>query len=73
MWDVDGAAVRQLRKSLGLKQTELAARVGVHWATVSRWENEHVTIPVPVERLLRLLAQSAATSTTRTSSRRRKR
>jgi transcriptional regulator with XRE-family HTH domain len=35
--------VRELRKSLGLTQAELAARAGIRRATVSRIENAHIT------------------------------
>jgi transcriptional regulator with XRE-family HTH domain len=35
--------VRELRRALGLTQTELAARAGVRRATVSRLENSRVT------------------------------
>ena len=61
MADVNGAEVRRARTRLGLKQTELAARVGVHPITVSRWERDEVRIPEPTARLLRLLGASAAT------------
>lgn len=51
-----GSEVLRLRKRLGLKQTELAARVGVHPITVSRWERDRVHVPEPTAKLLRLLA-----------------
>lgn len=35
----------QQRLALGLKQIELAARLGVHEITVSRWERGQVPIP----------------------------
>lgn len=35
------AAVRRLRKRLGLTQEEFAHRLGVSWVTVSRWEQGH--------------------------------
>jgi len=31
--------VRRLRSKLGLTQEQFAARVGVTWSTVNRWEN----------------------------------
>lgn len=31
--------VRNLRRRLGLTQAKLAARLGVSWLTISRWEN----------------------------------
>ncbi len=56
MVGVTGDEVHRIRKRLGLKQTELAARVGVHPITVSRWERERVRVPEPTAKLLRLLA-----------------
>lgn len=38
------ADLRAARKALGLTQTEFAARLGVHWTTVSRWENGRLPI-----------------------------
>jgi DNA-binding transcriptional regulator YiaG len=35
--------VRRLRKKLGLTQEAFAARLGVTWVSVSRWENGHST------------------------------
>jgi len=31
--------IRKLRTKLGLTQEQFAAKVGVTWSTVSRWEN----------------------------------
>lgn len=31
--------VRKLRATLGLTQEQFAAKVGVTWSTVNRWEN----------------------------------
>ena len=31
--------IRKLRAKLGLTQEQFAARVGVTWSTVNRWEN----------------------------------
>lgn len=33
------AELRAAREALGLTQPELGERLGVHWTTVSRWEN----------------------------------
>ncbi len=33
-----GPRLRELREAAGLTQQELAARVGVQWETISRWE-----------------------------------
>lgn len=38
------ADLRAAREALGLTQTEFAARLGVHWTTVSRWENGRLPI-----------------------------
>ena len=47
--------IRQYRDRLGLTQGELAARLGVSFATVNRWENGQ-TKPSPLawQRLIRL-------------------
>jgi transcriptional regulator with XRE-family HTH domain len=51
---------RATLKSLGLRQTHLAERLGVHRTTVSRWSTGDLAIPRYVEYVLELLAQSAA-------------
>jgi DNA-binding transcriptional regulator YiaG len=35
--------VKELRKVMGLTQVELAARIGVHKATIDRWEKKMPT------------------------------
>jgi DNA-binding transcriptional regulator YiaG len=45
----------RIRKRLGLTQPALAARVGVHPMTVSKWERGAQPIPEPVARLVMLL------------------
>ena len=49
------ARIKQYRARLGLTQTELAARLGVSFATVNRWENGQ-TKPSPLswQQLVRL-------------------
>jgi DNA-binding transcriptional regulator YiaG len=42
------------RSAIGLTQTELARRLGVHPLTVSRWERGFSLIPNPVEKLMQL-------------------
>ena len=42
------------RSVIGLTQTELARRLGVHPLTVSRWERGFVSIPNPVDKLMQL-------------------
>ena len=37
------ALVRKIRKQLRLSQEDLARELGVSFATVNRWENDHVT------------------------------
>jgi DNA-binding transcriptional regulator YiaG len=60
--------VQRLRRRLGLTQVTLAARLGVHPLTVSRWERGQVRVTEPMARLLRLLA---TVPTTRKGGRRR--
>ncbi|MFL7900675.1 helicase-related protein [Azospirillum argentinense] len=38
-WDGSAARIRKLRRTLGLRQPEFAAKIGVAAVTVSRWEN----------------------------------
>jgi len=61
-----GKEVRRHRVKLGLKQSEFAKLIGVHWVTVSRWETEAIKIPEPMARFLRLVTEKE----TRTQSRR---
>ena len=51
-----GTDVQRLRRKLGLTQAELAARLGVHKLTVSRWECDRTRVTEPMVRLMRLLA-----------------
>jgi transcriptional regulator with XRE-family HTH domain len=53
-----GSEMRGHREMLGLKQTELAERLGVHPMTVSRWERGAVAIPKPIEQLVEMLVSS---------------
>ena len=32
--------VRELRAALGLTQEQFAAKIGVTWTTINRWEND---------------------------------
>lgn len=53
--------IRSLRQQLNLSQERLAARMGVSFKTVNRWENGHTT-PSPmalklIEELLRTMGQ----------------
>ena len=57
-----GTEVRRLRRRLGLTQAQLAARLGVHKLTVSRWERGQVRVTEPMSRLLRLLAATEPTT-----------
>ena len=49
-----GTEVQRRRRRLGLTQAELAARLGVHKLTVSRWECDRVRVTDPMARLLLL-------------------
>lgn len=53
---LSGAEVRFLRKHIGWSGRDLAARMGVDPATVSRWENGHEPIGPAADRALRLMA-----------------
>ena len=61
--DEDGRAealrVRELRTRLGLSQGEFAARLGVSYVTVSRWENGRSGMSAAVRRRLAELEQPA--------------
>ncbi len=45
--DAPSAHIRALRQALGLTQEQFAAKLGVTFPTVNRWEN-HKTIPSPL-------------------------
>ena len=53
------AEVRRVRMRLRLTQAQLAAKLGVHEMTVSRWERGTGQGPAPVARLIRYVAASA--------------
>jgi putative zinc finger/helix-turn-helix YgiT family protein len=50
-----GEEIRFLRKEMRLKANELAALLGVHKVTVSRWENNEEKIGPSSDRLLRYI------------------
>jgi DNA-binding transcriptional regulator YiaG len=52
--------LKRARRRLGLKQTELAAQLGVHPLTVSRWERGTTTITAPVTKLIEVLVKQHA-------------
>ncbi len=54
---MDAKTVRRIRKKLGLSQAKLAARLGVHPLTVSKWERGVHPVPPMAERLLKQLEQ----------------
>ena len=54
-----GSELRAIRERLGLTQVEMAERLGVAANTVARWERDEKPIRPPVEKLIRLTAQSA--------------
>ena len=56
---MDGSELRGLRQRLEVSQAKLAALVGVHTNTLARYERDEITIPEPVARLVRMLAEKA--------------
>jgi len=50
---LNGQEIRFLRKAIGLTARELARDLDVSEETVSRWENGHLAIGNPIERILR--------------------
>lgn len=48
-------ALKELRKELLISQSELAEMLGVSFATVNRWENEHFEPSYKAKRKLREL------------------
>ena len=54
VWCMDPEQFKSGRSAIGLTQTELATRLGVHPLTVSRWERGFSLIPNPVEKLMQL-------------------
>lgn len=54
-----GARIRLLREQLGLTQEKLAARLGVAFPTVNRWENGHTQpSPLALRQIEALLAEA---------------
>lgn len=53
------AALKRIRRELGLTQEELAARLGVQRETVGRWETGVRGIAEPIARLVRRIAAEA--------------
>jgi len=52
--DVNGAVVKYARKAIGMKQTELAERIGCQAETLSRYETD--SLPVPRNMRLAIVA-----------------
>lgn len=52
------AELRDAREALGLTQTELGERLGVHWTTISRWENGRLPISKAVAMAVRAIRAS---------------
>ena len=51
-----GKELKRIRKRLGLTQVELAAKIGVYWNTVARWERDEVPIRESMALLIRTIA-----------------
>ena len=52
---MNGEGVRRLRKRLGLTQSALAERLGVHVVTVRKWEAGMQNVGAAYAKLLRLM------------------
>ena len=53
--------IRELRNRLGLTQEKLAAKLGVTFPTINRWENDRATpSPLALKRIEELLAELGA-------------
>lgn len=52
--------IKAFRKQLGLTQKELAARLGVTFVTINRWENAQTVAPADVRGRLEVLADAQA-------------
>lgn len=52
---ITGQEIRSVRNRLGLTQEEFAARIGVTFSTVNRWENGHAKPSRLAARALRSL------------------
>lgn len=51
-----GREIRFIRRAIDMTQGELAHGLGTGVQTVARWEKDHVSIPGPEDRLLRITA-----------------
>ena len=40
---MNGQKIRKIRKAFGMTQEEFAAKIGVSFVTLNRWENHHNT------------------------------
>jgi DNA-binding transcriptional regulator YiaG len=56
---MDSDELKRHRKKLGLKQTELAEKLGVHAITLSRWERGYIKVPSPAATAVKLLVAEA--------------
>lgn len=53
-----GDLIRALRQELGLTQEKFAAKLGVTFPTVNRWENKHATpSPLALEKIEAMVKQ----------------
>lgn len=53
------AELRAIRRQLGLTQTELAERIGVHLRSVQKWEGSEREISRPVAMLIEAIFRQA--------------
>lgn len=57
---ITGQTIKELRDRLGLTQEQFAARIGVTFSTVNRWENGHAKPSKLAELALRSLSSVEA-------------
>ncbi|GAB5546939.1 MAG: hypothetical protein SangKO_066990 [Sandaracinaceae bacterium] len=60
MTAIDSSEIRDLRHRIGLTQAQLAALLGVHVMTISRWERGEVVPDGPAAHLLLALRDASA-------------
>lgn len=52
---MEGAELKQRREAVGYSQGDMAALLGVHTMTLSKWEREVLPVPLYIELALRTI------------------